>query len=380
MEQQDQKHKTPGQLITSLLEEKGWTKRATATILGISDAALSKIAGDKQAVSAELAVALEEIFGVGAEEFLRLQQGYDLARARYASKPNPKRAARVKIHSDLPVAEMISRGWLAVDNPKDIESIDRDLMRFFRQSDIEHVVALPFAAKKTNQDEPLSLGQLAWLYRVQNVARDMLVTSRFSPHRENEVVSKLRPLLASPEAAREVPRVLQDAGIRFLVVEGLKGTKIDGVCLWLDDSSPVIALTMRHDRMDNFWFVLRHELEHVFRGHGKQAPIVDADIEASAPIGDRADDEVVANAAAADFCAPPARIDSFIARKAPLFPERDFLGLARVLGVHPSLVAGQIRFKTKRFDLFSRHIVKIRSSVLPSSIVDGWGDIAPIGD
>ena len=163
-------------------------------------------------------------------------------------------------------------------------------------------------------------------------------------------------------------------------MEGLKGTKIDGVCLWLDDHSPVIAMTLRHDRMDNYWFVLRHELEHVFRGHGKTSAIIDTDIEANAPTGERAADEVVANAAAAEFCAPPLRIDSFIARKAPIFPERDFLGLAKLLGVHPCLVAGQIRFKTKRFELFSRHIVKIRSSVLQSSIVDGWGDIAPIGN
>jgi HTH-type transcriptional regulator/antitoxin HigA len=42
------------------------------------------------------------------------------------------------------------------------------------------------------------------------------------------------------------------------------------------------------------------------------------------------------------------------------------------------LVAGQIRFKTGRFDLFNSHMEKIRNCVLPSSIVDGWGDIAPI--
>ena len=373
-------HKTPGQLIAALLESRGWTKRATAAILGISEPALNKMASDKQAITADLAVAFEDVFAVPAEEFLRLQQGFDLAKARYAATPNPKRAARAKLLSDLPIGEMVDRHWISIENQKDIESIDRALSRFFRQTDIERVAELPFAAKKTNQEEPLSLAQIAWLYRVQNIARDMLVTTPFSQQREKDVVSRLKPLLAAPEEARHVPRILQEAGIRYLVVEGLKGTKIDGVCLWLDDRSPVIAMTMRHDRMDNYWFVLRHELEHVFRGHGKKSAIVDTDIESSTPTGERAAEEVVANTAAAEFCAPPARIDSFIARKAPLFPERDFLGLARLLGVHPCLVAGQIRFKTKRFELFSRHIVKIRSSILQSSIVDGWGDIAPIGN
>ena len=70
---------------------------------------------------------------------------------------------------------------------------------------------------------------------------------------------------------------------------------------------------------------------------------------------------------------------SFIKRKAPIFPERDFLGLAAVLGVHPALVAGQIQFKTGRYDLFRSHMAKIRDRVLPSAVVDGWGDVAPVG-
>jgi HTH-type transcriptional regulator/antitoxin HigA len=47
--------------------------------------------------------------------------------------------------------------------------------------------------------------------------------------------------------------------------------------------------------------------------------------------------------------------------------------------VHPALVAGQIQFKTGRYDLFRPHLVKIRDRVLPSAVVDGWGDVAPVG-
>lgn len=61
-------------------------------------------------------------------------------------------------------------------------------------------------------------------------------------------------------------------------LEALKSSKIDGVCLWLNEHSPVIGMTMRFDRMDNFWFVLRHELEHVLLGHGKVEPSLDVDL------------------------------------------------------------------------------------------------------
>ena len=87
----------------------------------------------------------------------------------------------------------------------------------------------------------------------------------------------------SPEAAGKVPRILTESGIRFVIVEALSSSKIDGVCFWLDDFSPVIGLTLRFDRIDNFWFVLRHELEHVIQRHGRSAAMFDAELE-----GDRA--------------------------------------------------------------------------------------------
>lgn len=33
----------------------------------------------------------------------------------------------------------------------------------------------------------------------------------------------------------------------------------------LSDGSPVIGLTLRHNRVDSFWFCLLHELAHVSR-------------------------------------------------------------------------------------------------------------------
>ena len=64
-------------------------------------------------------------------------------------------------------------------------------------------------------------------------------------------------------------RILMECGIRFILVEKLPNADIDGVCFWLDEHSPVIGMTTRRDKIDNFWFVLRHECEHVLRGDGR---------------------------------------------------------------------------------------------------------------
>lgn len=367
-------YRTPGQLIEALLNERGWNNRILAAVLEVEETGISKLISGKKAVTPEIAISLEEVFGVPAEKFVELQRNFDLAKARIVTIPNPARAERAQLFADLPVAELIKRQWIKVDDIRDLGAVDKALFEFFDHQNPTQISYTPHAAKKTSTGEQATPAQLAWLYRVRQIARELLVP-KYQESAARAALPRLRALLSAPEEARHVPKILQECGIRLVIVEALKSSQIDGVCLWLDEHSPVIGMTMRFDRMDNFWFVLRHELEHVLQRHGMSAPSLDVDLN-----GEVVDeDERIANAAASEFCAPKARIESFINRKAPIFPERDFLGLAKVLGVHPSLVAGQIQFKTGRYELFRTHLVRIRDRVLPSAIVDGWGDVAPVG-
>lgn len=368
-------YKTPSQLVQVLLNEKGWTKRVLATVLGINETGLNHRLSDKRPITADFAVLLEEVFNVRAEYFLELQKRLDLGKARLIMRPDPKRSSRAHLFNELPISEMTKRGWLEIDNSRDMSEIESALTAFFGERNFEDIELLPHAAKKTDFNNEVTPVQIVWLYRVKQIASEMLVHD-FSKAKIKTAITKLKNLLVAPEEARHVPKILAECGIRFVIVESLKSAKIDGVCLWLNENSPVIGMTLRFDRMDNFWFVLRHELEHVLQDHGKVLPKLDIDLNASILIDS---EEKIANDAASDFCASKVRIDSFVARKAPLFPERDFLGLSKILGVHPSLVAGQIQHKTGRYDLFRGHIAPIRNHVIQSSIVDGFGNILKLG-
>lgn len=371
--------KTPGQLIEAALKEKNWTQRVLAIVLGVDETGLNKIIADKRAVSAEMALHLEEVLAVPAAQFLRLQAEYELAKARIVAKPDPKRSTRAHLYAGLPVSEMVKRGWLDATDVRDTERVEAELARFFGVGRIEDVEVLPHAAKKTAVNGPATPAQIAWLHRVRQIAAEMIVP-KYTNLACRRAIERLQSLLSAAEEVRKVPRILAEAGIRFLLVEALPQAKIDGVCFWLNDDSPVIALSMRYDRIDNFWFVLRHELEHVIQGHGKEAAILDdlegerASTSASIP-----EEERIANQAASEFCVPRKSMDSFVARKSPFFAERDLLGMAATLKIHPGLIAGQLQHRTGRYDRFRTHLVKVRALVAPSAIVDGWGDIAPVG-
>lgn len=372
--------KTPGQLLESLLLERGWSNRVLAVVLGIDETGISKIISNNKAVTAEIAILLEEVFGVSAQKFLALQRDYDLAKARIEARPDPKRETRAKLFHGLPVPEMIKRGWLDVKDIRDMGSVESSLSKFFSVDSIDQIEVLPHAAKKTAVSEDATPIQIAWLYRVKQIACEMIV-GKYSNFGVRRAVEQLKTLIFSAEEIRKVPRILAECGIRFVIVESLPSAKIDGVCFWLNEASPVIGMSIRYDRIDNFWFVLRHEIEHVIHEHGKNIITIDSELEgAKAGTGEGiSEEERIANQAAAEFCVPQKTLDSFIARKAPVFAERDILGLAATLRIHPGLVAGQLRYRTGRYDRFTNHLVKIRSIVSPGAVVDGWGDIAQIG-
>jgi len=206
----------------------------------------------KRAIDAELAITLEEVFALPAERFLEIQQSYDLAKARISVRPDHARAMRAHLIGGLPIAEMNKRGWIDAKDVRDVQKLQTELMRFFGVNRIEDIEILPHSAKKTEVNTPPTPAQTAWLYRVKQIASGMLV-ARYSPSSTKAAITKLRSLLSAPVEARKVPRILAEHGIRFLIVESLPSAKIDGVCFWLNDVSPVVALSMRFDRIDNFW-------------------------------------------------------------------------------------------------------------------------------
>jgi len=368
--------RTPGQFLQALLDERDWNQSLLSVVLGIPRQHISRYARDQRPIDAETALIFGEVFGYSPKAFLLLQQRYDLRQARLRSRPNPARSHLARLYGDLPLKEMMNRGWLNVSDIKDVKQVEGELARFFGVANVADIEIFPHAAKRTNVIGAITPAQLVWLHRVRSIAANTVVP-RYSTAALQDAVRQMKQLLMSTEEARKVPRLLAEAGVRFVVVESLPGAKIDGVCFWLDDRSPVIGMSMRFDRIDNFWFVLRHEIEHVLRGHGRGAAILDTEMERDR--GEEAEEEEqIANAAAADFCVPSKTLAQFVARKDPVFTTRDILGFAKVVKVHPGLVAGQLQRATGRYERFRDLLSTVRAIVLPNAVHDGWGDVAPL--
>ena len=71
-----------GELIRESMEETGWNVTETAARLRCERGTLSRLLNGKAGVSANMALALEEIGWGTAEHWMRMQASYELAQAR----------------------------------------------------------------------------------------------------------------------------------------------------------------------------------------------------------------------------------------------------------------------------------------------------------
>jgi HTH-type transcriptional regulator/antitoxin HigA len=130
---------------------------------------------------------------------------------------------------------------------------------------------------------------------------------------------------------------LEEKGIAVILEPRLNHTHLDGAALLTPAGRPVIGLTLRHDRLDNFWFTLFHELGHVLMHLSPETPaLVDCDIDEKKT----GEIETVADRFALDALIPP---DAWEHQVRHLQFAEEIRAVARQLCIDPSVIAGRLR-------------------------------------
>lgn len=358
----------PGEFLREELEARGWSQIELAEVLDRPPRVVSEIISGKRAVTPETAKGLGDALGTGAQFWMNLESTWQLSKVKAEENSVARRA---NLYSKFPVKDMIKRGWIrATDN---LDVLEKQFADFFKIPSINAEPAFPHAAKKTSY-ENVSIQQMAWFWKAYHLAMG-IQAAKYSDASLKNAINELRACMEDVEEIRKVPQILANAGIRFVVVEALPGSKIDGVCFWLDKSSPVIALSLRFDKVDIFWHSLMHELDHVEHKEGMDEPVVDEELgvngESQMPAN-----EIRANDNAANNLIQRDEMTGFIARVNPLFSEQKIIGFAKRIGVHPGIVVGQLQHRgLLPWAALTKFKEKIRPSLVPVAMTDGFGQI-----
>lgn len=191
-----------------------------------------------------------------------------------------------------------------------------------------------------------------WVARVRELA-DKTKSARgaWRPDTLNEqflhYVARLSWADSGPRLAREF---LTEKGIALVVLPALPRTKLDGAAMRGVDGAPIIGLTVRHDRLDNFWFTLLHELVHTWK-HITDAGIAITDED----VQDEQDDdakEVEANNLAREVFIPRSEWKRSEAFLRPSF--ENVITLANKLHISPAVVAGRLRREKVGYGMLSK--------------------------
>jgi HTH-type transcriptional regulator/antitoxin HigA len=320
------------------MEQMELTARDLVPLIG-SRSKVSEVLSRKRPLTLSMVRALHKGLGIPAKSLLREQSLFE--------------SDEGDIQWDrFPLREMIRRGWLT-SRVADLSHNARDLMqRFLAPLGRNWAPTVLYKhgryVRSARQMDPYALA--AWNARVCIRALESPPRAKF----DRAVVTlsfmhELAHLSTLSDGPKQACEYLENVGISVIVESHLPETFLDGAALLVEPDFPAIALTIRHDRLDNFWFVLMHELIHVARHLSSDwvGFYDDLDIDDTSNPKEREADDLAGEALVPEneWLNSPARN-----LRTPDAVEH----LARRLRIHPAIVAGKIRHHYKSYRVLNR--------------------------
>ena len=334
----------PIDAIKFRMEQLGLNQQGLVPFIG-SKSKVSEVLNKKRPLTLSMMRSLHQNLGISAEIFLQ-KKGEDF----------PKIISDIEWHL-FPLNEMSKRGWIpAVKNLKDSAE---EAMRIFMNDCCANGESIEACFRENSGNRINAKTNVyalnSWCLRIMALARKNTLQKKFDgvnfTSDSLREIAKLSFFEKGPLLAQEF---LEKHGIHLIIERHLPKTYLDGAALLLEDSTPVIGLTLRYDRIDNFWFCLLHELAHIVLHLGKKNQnlfVDDMDVRIHEE-KNQTDIEDEADCLAMESLIPK---DVWYSSAAKLNPtKKNVLELAEYLKIHPSCIVGRVRFEQNNFKLLSR--------------------------
>jgi HTH-type transcriptional regulator/antitoxin HigA len=256
----------------------------------------------------------------------------------------------------FPVVEMARKGWIRqVSGIKErAEEQTRQLIE--QAGGLRAAEACLFRKSRGTRENSKNdnYALKTWCLKAMAMANENPLTVLFKKGSVNSAflrnVAKLSYFENGPILAKEY---LEKHGIHLIILPHLSKTYLDGAAFILPNGNPVAALTLRYDRLDNFWFCLLHELAHIgqhLTAGSEEIIFDDHDLRGIQSVPED-DPEQEADKMAQEALIPNKSFKT-IDISGKIDPEH-IKSLADKLKIHPAIIAGRIRYEKNNYRLFS---------------------------
>ncbi len=335
----------PVSAIKFRMEQQGLKQQDLIPFIG-SRSKVSEILNRKRSLTLPMIRALVKGLGIPSDVLL------------HESDEDPAGDSLQVDYTRFPVKEMLKKGWLTPSPDIEMHS-QKIIMNLIKGAGgLESVGCCLFRRSKSARENAKndSYALTAWCLKVLEIAHRKPLSVRYLEGTVDEgflrEVARLSYFNNGPKIAREY---LEKHGIHLVTLAHLSKTYLDGAVIYPAHQNPVIGLTLRYDRLDNFWFCLLHELAHLSKhlGNNSHGVIID-DLDLrkyDAGTQDRLEQQ-------ADYLGQQALIpnDSWVklcVSQDNIPGTAQILELANKLKINPSVIAGRIRFETNNYRKFS---------------------------
>ena len=337
----------PISAIKFRMDQANLTARDLLPFIG-SRAKVSEVLSGKRPITMSIARALHQHLGISAEVLLQ-EPGATLPDAMPSLE-----------YARFPLRAMAKVGWL----PQSINLRDRAeelITDLINRAGVGALAPAPLYRKNDSrrvnaQTDDYALR--AWCWQVLAQARERQPEVEYQPGViTTELLREVAQMSVLEDGPVQARNFLAQHGVGLEYVKHLPRTHLDGAALRLPDSNPVIGLTLRYDRIDNFWYTLLHELAHVGLHLGScsdETGFVDDNSLRGVGSGGSDNTEQEADEMTQDALIPPEIWDDGFLMVDP--SPMAVLRMAWETQVHPAIIAGRVRYETGNYRLLSQFV------------------------
>lgn len=323
-------HDLPDILIQARIA-RGMSQKDLGDFLGVAEQQIQRYEADRyRAASLDRLTEVADALGV------RIAERGQLVGSSRLDTIDPS------VWQAFPLAEMYKRGWFEdfAGTLPQARKAASDLIPSFLQGAHSQFVSMALHRKSVRSSGQVHEAAIAaWEARVRTLADRNPPEQSFDRDRLTaEWVRGLVALSLDDSGPRLAADYLRAAGISLVIERHLPGTLLDGAALASANHHAIVAMTLRHDRLDNFWFTLLHEIGHL-KLHirlGEFAAIFDDN---DAPAADQIEQD--ADHFAQEALIPEANWNLAVSRFTR--NEKAVLTDAKRFGVAPAVIAGRVR-------------------------------------
>ncbi len=188
----------------------------------------------------------------------------------------------------------------------------------------------------------------AWQARVVAIAEQQQICDYVTDSIDDVLINKIVRASYFSEGPRLIPSLLNEHGIHFVIVPHLPRTYLDGAAFLTPAGQPVVGMTLRHDRLDNFWFTLMHELAHI-RLHLVDNDASFFDDTEHEPCDDDDPREQEANRFARNALIPDEMWQEVSPSLITASSASEIRALAEQFEISPAIIAGRVRWESGNY-------------------------------